>query len=149
MDYSEIVAEASVEATREMADRVAQLLPVKVLRPPAPGMVMVRHADPLENTLFFLGEAYVLECEVEVDGLLGYGCTLGANAAAGANGNGAPGADDVRALCAALVDAVVGGGHPLASELERLLQAEAARITARREEEARATASTRVSFEVR
>ena len=141
MDYSEIVAEASAEATREMADRVARLLPVKVLKPPAPGMVMVRHVDPLENTLFFLGEAYVLECEVEVDGLLGYGCTLGSGDTAGG--------DEERALCAALVDAVVGGQHPLAAELEPLLEAEAARITARREAEARATASTRVSFEVR
>ncbi|HET6487719.1 MAG TPA: phosphonate C-P lyase system protein PhnG [Spirochaetia bacterium] len=146
MDYSEIVAEASVEAAREMADWVVRLLPVKVLRPPSPGMVMVRHVDPLENTLFLLGEAYVLECEVEVDGLLGYGCTLGSG---GVGAQSSPNADDERALCAALVDAVVGGQHRLASELLPLLQAEAARIAARREEEARATASTRVSFEVR
>ena len=140
MDYSEIVAEASAETVRELADLVVGRLPVKVLRAPAPGMVMVRHADPLDHTLFFLGEAYVLECDVEVDGLLGYGCTLG---------SGAAGVGEERALCAALLDAVVGGQHPLASELALLLEAEASRIAARREEESRATASTRVSFEVR
>ncbi len=135
MHHSEIVAEGSLESITAIAEAIANALPVRVLKPPVPGMVMVRHVDPLENTLFLLGEAFVTECEVEVDGLLGYGCVLGRG--------------DERALCAALVDAVIGGAHAFAAEVLPLLEAEQARIETGRDLESRAAASTRVSFEVR
>src|SRR5271157_382252 len=95
MEHSEIIAEGGDDALREIAELIVKRLPVKVLKPPAPGMVMVRQVDPLENVLFLLGETYVTECEVEVDGRLGYGCVLGAG--------------EERALCGAMVDAVIGG----------------------------------------
>ena len=135
IDYSEIVAHAGPDALQAIADAILNRSGVKILRPPSPGMVMVRHTDPLENTLFLLGEAYVTECEVEVDGHLGYGCALGSG--------------EERALCGALVDAVMGGGHSLESEIEPLLEAEHRRIMERWEAEGRAVASTRVSFDVR
>lgn len=135
MDHSEIVAEASPEAVREIAELIVSRMPVKVLKPPSPGMVMVRHAEPLENIFFLLGETFVTECEVEVDGQLGYGCVLGSGGE--------------RALCGALVDAVIGCRHPFAGEVVPLLEAEQQKIEARRDVESRAVASTRVSFEVR
>ena len=149
MDYSEIVAEASPDALQGIADVIVNRLEVRILKAPSPGMVMVRHSDPLENTLFLLGETFVTECEVEVDGRHGYGCVLGSG--------------DERALCGALVDAILGGGtsasgggqsassgdQAVGSEITHLLEAERLRIEARREAESRAVASTRVSFEVR
>jgi len=149
IDYSEIVSEASPDALQEIADAIVNRLEVRVLKPPAPGMIMVRHSDPLENTLFLLGETFVTECEVEVDGRLGYGCVLGSG--------------EESALCAALIDAVLGGSksasgngksapdgnREIASEIEHLLEAERLRIEARWEAESKAVASTRVSFEVR
>jgi len=135
MDHSEVVAEATPEAVRGIAEAILARTEVKILKPPSPGMVMVRHSDPLENTLFLLGETYVTECEVEVDGRLGYGASLGA--------------EDERALCAALVDAVLGAGHPCAAEISPLLLREQSRIEERRQAESRAVASTRVSFDVR
>jgi alpha-D-ribose 1-methylphosphonate 5-triphosphate synthase subunit PhnG len=134
-DHSGIMAEGDLATVRAMAEEVTQYLPVRVLKAPAPAMVMVRHAEPLENTPFHLGEAYVTECEVEVDGRLGYGCVLGPN--------------EERALCAAIVDAVVGSGHPIASQLRILLEQERARLEAERLQEARAVGGTRVDFEVR
>lgn len=135
MDYFEIVAEARPDAVRAIAEAILSKSNVRVLKAPAPGMVMVRHTDPLENTLFLLGEAYVTECEVEVDGLLGYGCVLGSG--------------EERALCGALVDAVIGGRHSIASEIERLLEEELRNIEEQRRGENFAVASTRVSFDVR
>jgi len=135
MDHSEIVAEASPEAVREIAELIADRLPVRVLKSPSPGMVMVRQAEPLENIYFLLGETFVTECEVEVDGRLGYGCILGS--------------EEERALCGAMVDAVIGCGHPFAAEVTPLLEAERQRIEARWDLESKAVASTRVSFEVR
>jgi len=134
-DHSEVVAEASPEAVREIAEAILARTEVKILKPPAPGMVMVRHADPLEHTLFLLGETYVTECGVEVDGRLGYGASIGS--------------EDERALCAALVDAVVGAGHPAAPVIVPLLEAERERIKERYDRESVAVASTRVSFDVR
>ena len=135
MEYSEIIADGGDEALREIAELIVNRLPVRVLKPPAPGMVMVRQHDPLENIFFLLGEAFVTECEVEVDGLLGYGCVLGSG--------------EERALCGALVDAVIGGGHAMAGEILPLLESEEHRIQQTRDAESRAVASTRVNFEVR
>ena len=148
MHYSEIVAEGGLETLRQVADAILARLNVRVLKAPAPGMVMIRHIDPLLKTRFLLGEAFVTECEVEVDGRLGYGCVLGQA--------------EERALCGALVDAVFGGiaarhsdaprgpvSHTMALDLEPLLDAERVRIEARWDAESRAAASTRVNFEVR
>ncbi len=135
MDYSEIAAEASAEAVRRIAEAVVNQLPVRILKSPSPGMVMVRQVDPLENIIFHLGEAYVTECEVEVDGLPGYGCVLGSG--------------EDRALCSALLDAVIGGGHAATAEIAPLLEAEEKRIRERWDTESKAAATTRVSFEVR
>jgi alpha-D-ribose 1-methylphosphonate 5-triphosphate synthase subunit PhnG len=135
LDYSAVTAEAELEAVRSMAEAVAGRFSVRLLRPPEPAMVMVRHREPLENTPFYLGEAYVTECEVEVDGRPGYGCVLGPS--------------EERALCAAIVDAVMGTAHPFAAELQPLLEEQAASLAARRLREARAVGSTRVDFGVR
>ncbi len=135
MEHSEIIAEGGDEALREIAELIVNRLPVKVLKPPAPGMVMVRQVDPLENVFFLLGETYVTECEVEVDGRLGYGCVLGSG--------------EERALCGALVDAVIGGAHTIAAEVQPLLDAEERNIRARWDAESTAVASTRVNFDVR
>jgi len=135
MEHSEIAAEGGIEAIREIAETIVNRLSVKVLKSPGPGMVMVRQVDPLENAVFLLGEAYVTECEVEVDGLPGYGCVLGS--------------ERERALAGALLDAVIAGGHAIASELAPLLEAEEKRIIARWETDRRAVDTTRVSFEVR
>ncbi len=135
MDHSEIAAEGGIEAVRDIAETIVNRLPVRVLKDPGPGMVMVRQVDPLENTVFLLGEAYVTECEVEVDGLPGYGCVLGS--------------DRERALCGALLDALIAGGHAMAFELAPRLEAEEKKIRARWDADRRAVDTTRVSFEVR
>ncbi|HVP20058.1 MAG TPA: phosphonate C-P lyase system protein PhnG [Spirochaetia bacterium] len=135
MDYSEIAAEAGPEAVRAIAETIANRAAVRILKAPTPGMVMVKQVDPLENVPFLLGEAFVTECEVDVDGCLGYGCVLGTG--------------DDRALCSALLDAVIGGGHSAAAQIVPLLEAEESRIKARWEKESRAAATTRVSFDVR
>jgi len=135
MDHSEIAAEGDLQAVRDIAEAIVNRLPVRILSAPGPGMVMVRQVDPLENTVFLLGEAYVTQCEVEVDGLPGYGCVLGS--------------DRERALCSALLDALVAGGHAMAGELAPLLEAEEKKVRARWEADSRAIDTTRVNIEVR
>ncbi len=52
MHYSEIVAEGNLDALKVIAEEIVRRLNVRVLKAPAPGMVMVRHVDPLEKTRF-------------------------------------------------------------------------------------------------
>jgi alpha-D-ribose 1-methylphosphonate 5-triphosphate synthase subunit PhnG len=135
LHYSEVCAEGGLEALRELADAIVEQADVRVLREPRAGMVMVRHVDPLEHTAFYMGEAHVTECEVEVDGRLGYGCVLGSG--------------EDRAFYAALVDAVMASGGPLRAEVEAKLKQPAEAIMRARQDESRLAASTRVDFEVR
>jgi alpha-D-ribose 1-methylphosphonate 5-triphosphate synthase subunit PhnG len=135
MELSRIISESDISYLKEAASIVAEKLAVKVLSDPDGGMVMVRHIDPLENTPFHLGEAYVTECKVEVDGLLGYGCVLGY--------------EQDRALYAAILDAVVGNHHPVSEELAGILEMAEAALTGKRREESRYIGSTKVDFEVR
>jgi phosphonate C-P lyase system protein PhnG len=118
MEYSRIMAEGSERAVQEMSELVAARLEVIVLRAPRPARVTPEHADDVQSAPSSLDGAYVTECEVEVDGRHGYGCCQGRR--------------EDRTLSAAIVDAVVGSGHPLAAELAPLLKAEEARIRERR-----------------
>jgi alpha-D-ribose 1-methylphosphonate 5-triphosphate synthase subunit PhnG len=135
MSPSEVIAEGRLEAITRIGEYVATRARVRVVRPPRPAMVMVRHVDPLERTPFHLGEAYVTECEVEVDGVPGYGCCTGR--------------EEARALAGAIVDAAVGGGHALASEVFAMVADEERAIEERWSLERRALSRTRVDFDVR
>ncbi len=130
MDHSQIVAEGRAQAVREMGELVAARLEVIVLRAPTPAMIMVSRVDPLQRTPFSRGAAYATECEVEVDGRHGYGCFLDAN--------------EERALYGAIVDGVVGTGHPLAAEIAPLLEAEEAHIRERWRKEGKAAAPAKI-----
>jgi phosphonate C-P lyase system protein PhnG len=145
--YSEIVSEGDLAALETIADRIADRTRIRLLKEPAPAMVMVRHVDPLDKTPFNLGEVYVTECEAEVDGVLGYGCCVGK--------------EEARALFAAIIDAVLvdenssvgengkNGSGALATEVRAWLQEEAERIEERRSLERRAVSGTKVDFDVR
>ncbi len=138
MDMSEIVAEGDLGALKKIAGLVADTLPVDVLKDPDGAMVMVRHRDPLEHTPFYLGEVYVTECEVRVDGEFGYGCIVGTGVE--------------RALYGALLDAYSRlpgerrGG--IEEAVSTMLAAEERGIRRRWAEEAGRIASTKVDFEV-
>jgi phosphonate C-P lyase system protein PhnG len=77
----------------------------------------------------------VIECEVEVEGHLGYGCVLGSG--------------EDRAFYAALVDAVMASHGPLRAEVEPKLKQLSEAIMRDRRDESKLAASTRVDFEVR
>jgi alpha-D-ribose 1-methylphosphonate 5-triphosphate synthase subunit PhnG len=136
--YSRVAAQGDLEDLKTIAESVVESASVRVVSPPSGGMVMVRHVDPLQHTPFYLGEAQVTECEVEVDGALGYGCVLAGS--------------DERALYAAIIDAVLGASVPnpvLRDSVARAISAVGDDLRRRRDEESARTAATRVDFEVR
>jgi alpha-D-ribose 1-methylphosphonate 5-triphosphate synthase subunit PhnG len=132
MHFSEIVAEAELAAIRTIADRIAAGCEVRVIREPSPATVMVRNVDPLEKTPFHLGEIYVTDCEVEVDGELGYSCVLGS--------------ERDRALYGAMIDAVMHTESSVSEEtMQRLDKAGCGVLEARAAESSR-VAATAVDF---
>jgi alpha-D-ribose 1-methylphosphonate 5-triphosphate synthase subunit PhnG len=135
MNHSRCVAMAGLDYLKAIAEDVLSGSAVKVIREPAPGMVMVRHVDPLDRTPFFLGEAYVTECEVEVDGRIGYSCVLGA--------------EEERSLYGAIIDAVVGNGLPAKERVVASLEAAWAEVDRRREAESRRFGATKVAFDLK
>jgi alpha-D-ribose 1-methylphosphonate 5-triphosphate synthase subunit PhnG len=133
MHFTEIVAEGNPGAIRAIADEVVTSHEVRVIREPSAATVMVRSVDPLQKTPFNLGEVYVTECEVEVDGELGYGCVMGI--------------ERERSVYAAIIDAAVHTEHgPLAAEVSRRLEQVGEALAAERAKESARVAGTAVDF---
>ncbi|MCX7843224.1 MAG: phosphonate C-P lyase system protein PhnG [Clostridia bacterium] len=135
MHYSQVVAEGSMEGLKKIFDHISQNAQIKIIRNVTPAMVMVRHRDSVEGTPFYMGEAFVLECEVEVDRNLGYGCVLGY--------------EPERAFYAAVVDAVLGSGHKLSDQIKPMIDDLEKALYSLWEQEAARVASTRVNFDVK
>lgn len=135
MDYSHVAAEGRLEKLRDIAEKIVALFPCRVISHPSPGMVMVRHLDPIEKTPFYLGEAFVTQCEVELDGNLGYGCVLGN--------------EPERAVYGAIIDAGFGNDMNIPGEVKRMLDVEAEYINEKRNIENRQIAGTKVNFDVK
>ncbi|HEX9061495.1 MAG TPA: phosphonate C-P lyase system protein PhnG, partial [Clostridia bacterium] len=93
MEYSEIAAEGRLENLKLIAEKIAGMFPLSVITPPSSGMIMIQHTDPVEKTPFYLGEAFVTKCEVDIAGNIGFGCVLGD--------------DPERALYSAIIDAAL------------------------------------------
>lgn len=135
MEHAQIIAEGEISQLKMIAEFIVNNLPCKVITHPAPGMVMIKQVDPLEKDPFYLGEAFVTQCEVEIEGNLGYSCVLGN--------------DTERALYGAIIDAVMGHDQPAAREVMPLLAAEEQNISARLAFASEKIARTRVDFDVK
>lgn len=135
MNYSQIAAIGNLEKLKAIAEFIVESHPLKITSEPSPGMVMVKVVDPLENTPFYLGEAFVTQCEVEIDGNLGYGCVMGQ--------------EEERATYGAILDAIVGNDHELAGKVRPMLALVEEEILQRFEKETRKATRTRVNFDVK
>jgi alpha-D-ribose 1-methylphosphonate 5-triphosphate synthase subunit PhnG len=98
-------------------------------------MVMLVHRDGVETSPFNMGEVLVTRAEADFNGILGFGCVVGD--------------EPERAWCAAVIDAWLEShpdpAHPAAGVLEK----EALRYLARRQEEDRMVGATKVRFDVK
>ena len=135
MDNSQVVAEGRIEKLKDIAEAIVNAFSCRIITHPSPGMIMIKHIDPIEKTPFYLGEAYVTQCEVEVDGKMGYGCVLGD--------------DPERALYGAIIDAVAGNNMPVSEDISSGLDSEKASILEKWAEESRRIAKTKVNFDVK
>ncbi|MCX7709161.1 MAG: phosphonate C-P lyase system protein PhnG [Clostridia bacterium] len=135
MHYSQVIAEGRIEKLRDIADTIVNHVPCRIISNPSPGMVMVKHTDPLEKTPFYLGEAFVTQCEAEVDGCMGYGCVLGD--------------EPERAVFGAIIDAVLGNKNRMAPSVNPMIEEEARFIKDQWTRESRQISKTKVNFDVK
>lgn len=133
MEYSEIAAEGRLENLKIIAEKVADMFPLRVITPPSYGMIMIQHTDPIEKTPFYLGEAFVTKCEVDIKGNIGFGCVLGD--------------DPERALYSAIIDAAIETAEM--SQIEPYLKREEAFILEKWHLEEAQIAKTKVNFDVK
>jgi alpha-D-ribose 1-methylphosphonate 5-triphosphate synthase subunit PhnG len=92
-DQDYILCECSLDHLRQFVEETLAHYPVQLTKAPAICLTMVRAEDSVEKQEFYLGEALTTECEVEVNGQMGYGICLGD--------------EPERAYCMAVIEAVM------------------------------------------
>lgn len=135
MDYYQIVAEGRLEKLQVIVQRIVNEFQCKIVSGPSSGMIMVKHIDPIDKNQFYLGEAFVTQCEVEVTGNLGYGCALGD--------------EKERALYGAIIDARLGNGYDIPVDTLKLLKQEMEYISDKQIKERNQILKTKVNFDVK
>lgn len=107
---------------------------VQVIRHPAIASMMVRAEDSVEGQPFYLGEALITECEVNVDGQAGFGICLGD--------------EPVRCYCIAFVDALLTLSDDRLPRVEAFLAAQESLVEVRLRNEQAHIQRTRVDFKL-
>ena len=107
---------------------------IQVIRHPAVATTMLRAEDSVEGQPFYLGEALVTECELNVDGQAGYGLCLGD--------------EPIRSYCIAFIDALLILSDDRLPQVEAFLSSQETQITARLQTEQGLIQRTKVDFKL-
>ena len=111
-DY--IICECDLEPLETFVKELEPHCAIQVVRHPAVGTTMIRAEDSVEGQPFFLGEALITECELNIDGQPGFGMCLGD--------------EPVRSYCMAFLDALLSLSDSRQSRVEAFLSEQAAII---------------------
>jgi phosphonate C-P lyase system protein PhnG len=131
-DYT--LCECELEPLKELVTRLEPTFQVEIGKAPSICLAMVPAEDSLEAQKFYLGEALVTECEVTVDGNLGFGLCLGEQ--------------PVRAYCIAFIDALMHGNASAHPELVAFLAEQGQRVSRRDQDEYDLIMQTKVDFKL-
>jgi alpha-D-ribose 1-methylphosphonate 5-triphosphate synthase subunit PhnG len=131
-DYT--LCECDLERLKTLVSQLEQSFAITVRRPPSICLTMIPAEDSLEQQRFYLGEALTTECEVQVEGLAGFGLCLGD--------------EPVRAYCLAVVDALLHAGRPIPQALETFLREQSVHVAGRDQAEFDLILQTQVDFKL-
>jgi alpha-D-ribose 1-methylphosphonate 5-triphosphate synthase subunit PhnG len=132
-----ILCECELETLASFVRELEQEHTVTVVRHPAVCMTMVQAEDSVEGQPFYLGEALTTECELQVDGRVGYGLCLGD--------------EPLRCYCIAFVDAILlsgDRGFARVARVEDFLERQGAAIASRERLEFNHIQRTKVDFKL-
>ena len=131
-DY--ILCECALESLESFVREMEQHCTVQVIRQPAIATTMIRAEDSVEGQPFYLGEALITECEVNVDGQPGFGICLGD--------------EPVRSYCIAFVDALLQLADARGTRVDAFLKEQEQRIAAKVTTEHKQIQRTKVDFKL-
>ncbi len=131
-DY--IICECDLEPLEAFVRQLEPACAIQVVRHPAVGTTMVRAEDSVEGQPFYLGEALITECELNVDGQAGFGLCVGD--------------EPVRSYCMAFLDALLLLSDARLPRVEGFLSEQAALIEARIRAEYDHVQRTKVDFKL-
>jgi alpha-D-ribose 1-methylphosphonate 5-triphosphate synthase subunit PhnG len=131
-DY--ILCECELEPLKQLVSQLELVHQVEVRKSPSICLTMIPAEDSLEAQKFYLGEALTIECEVAVDGQLGFGLCLGE--------------EPVRAYCIAVIDALLHGSGAVPSEVKTFLLEHGQKVARRDQDEFDLILQTQVDFKL-
>jgi len=128
-----ILIDGSRELAAQLAEEIIQRYDVKTIEQPNHGLVMMKVRETAQKSMFYLGEAFVTECKVQINGAIGLGILHSH--------------DGKLAYELAVIDAAYEAGLPeTVAWTERLLREEA-ECQRRQLEVQNSVLKTKVSFE--
>jgi alpha-D-ribose 1-methylphosphonate 5-triphosphate synthase subunit PhnG len=107
IDRDYVLVECDLEKLKKLVETLESMYDVRIIKEPSICLTMIRAEDSIENQEFYLGEAITTECEVGINGAMGYGICLGE--------------EPERAYCLAVVDAIMESGKAIPPEIEIFL----------------------------
>jgi alpha-D-ribose 1-methylphosphonate 5-triphosphate synthase subunit PhnG len=131
-DY--IICECDLEPLEAFVMELEPHCAIQMVRHPAVGTTMIRAEDSVEGQPFYLGEALITECELNIDGQPGFGLCLGD--------------EPVRSYCMAFLDALSSLSDSRQSRVEAFLSEQAAIIEGRVRVEHDLIQRTKVDFKL-
>jgi phosphonate C-P lyase system protein PhnG len=93
MDIDLILCECPPDDLKSFVSSMENQFDINIIKHPSICMTMIQAEDSVELQPFYLGEALTTECQLIVNGQIGYGICLGD--------------EPVRAYCIAFMDAVI------------------------------------------
>jgi len=133
-DHDYVLCECDLEPLQALVEGLERHHHVTIIKEPSVCLTMVRAEDSLDKQEFYLGEALTTECEVSVDGRVGYGVCLGD--------------EPVRGYCLAVIDALRDAGATSDSRVQAFIAHHRRLISARETEEFNLILRTHVDFKL-
>jgi len=135
MDRDLVMCECGNDDFVQLITKLESNLSIEMVMAPKLAMTMVQAEDSIDFQPFYLGEVLISECQVLVDGQMGYGYCMGDN--------------PQRVYCIAVVDALMHTeGHSMQKEVNAFLEIEQEKIKKKQVEEYNQVLKTKVDFKI-
>jgi alpha-D-ribose 1-methylphosphonate 5-triphosphate synthase subunit PhnG len=135
MEMDAVLCECENEALVQLVTNLESELLIEIVVAPKLGMTMVQAEDSIDFQPFYLGEVLITECQVLVNGQLGYGYCMG----------DAP----QKAYSIAVMDAIMHTeGHPKQNDINAFIEIEKAKLLKKQLEEYNQVLKTKVDFKI-
>jgi alpha-D-ribose 1-methylphosphonate 5-triphosphate synthase subunit PhnG len=132
VDY--ILCECPLDNLTQLTDTLLTHYQPTLVKTPGICLTMIRAEDSVEKQEFYLGEALTTDCEVEINGHVGYGICLGD--------------EPDRAYCMAVVEAVLAQNDAQTALIQTFLTQQAIIIGQAEETEFAHIMRTKVDFKL-